>query len=93
MHRTRGVPYQCPRRMNGAVAEPFARLHAVPMVSDGVEAIRDKEREPVLDISDHVKRLFDEFVCNLGSSFEFLVECISVEAEYVERIVGCDSHE
>ena len=63
------------------------------MVLNGVEAVRYKESAPVLDVGHHVKRLLDTFVCDLGSLFEFLVVCISVEAEDVERIVGCDSHQ
>jgi hypothetical protein len=44
-----------------------------------------------LDVGDHVKGLLDTFVRDLGSFFQFLVVGVSVEAEDVERIIGCDS--
>lgn len=61
------------------------------MMLDGVD-VGDEERGPVLDISNHVERILNTFVCNLSSFFEFFVVGISIEAKDVERIVGYDSH-
>ena len=49
-----------------------------------VRKVGDEKREPVLDVSDHVKCILDTFVCNLGSFFEFLVVGISIEAKDIE---------
>ena len=52
-----------------------------------MEMVKDDEREPVLDVSDHVKRILDTFICDLGSFFESLSIGILIEAKDVERIL------
>ena len=54
--------------------------------------VGDEEPEPVLDVSDHVKRVLDTFVCNLGPFFKLFVVGVSIKAKDVKRIVRYDSH-
>ena len=49
-----------------------------------MEMVKDDEREPVLEVSDHV---LDTFICDLGSFFESLSIGILIEAKDVERIL------